>query len=127
MLSWGWSSTAQVAIFSAVLMKACAQGWLDARSYLPAALAGFNALRSKITAQGMIEGTCVGTGLGFDPVFYAYRPQSPYAGHAYGPYVLAVSAYLSVLKSHHLYLNDCAVHCYQHPQHPQTAAFEEER
>ncbi len=115
------------AIFSAVLMKACAQGWLDARSYLPAALAGFNALRSKITAQGMIEGTCVGTGLGFDPVFYAYRPQSPYAWHAYGPYVLAVSAYLSVLKSHHLYLNDCAVHCYQHPQHPQTAAFEEER
>ncbi|MBW3127456.1 hypothetical protein [Hymenobacter profundi] len=39
---------------------------------------------TKVNAQGQVEGVCVGTGMGFDPVFYYYRPMNVYAAHGSG-------------------------------------------
>lgn len=65
------------------------RGWLDAAAYSPMVAVGWNAVAAKVNAQGQVEGTCVGTGLGFDPMFYAYRPASVFAAHGYGPVLLA--------------------------------------
>jgi hypothetical protein len=40
------------------------------------------------SAGGQVEGTCVGTGMAFDPAFYYYRPVNVYAAHGYGPGVI---------------------------------------
>jgi rhamnogalacturonyl hydrolase YesR len=65
------------------------RGWLDAATYSPMASLGWNAVAAKVNSQGQVEGTCVGTGMGFDPMFYAYRPASALAAHGYGPVLLA--------------------------------------
>jgi len=47
-----------------------------------------------------LEGTCVGTGMGFDPAFYYYRPVNVYAAHGYGPVLLAGAEITQLLKQH---------------------------
>ena len=49
----------------------------------------WNAVAQKVNAEGQVEGTCIGTGMGFDPMFYYTRPTSPLAAHGYGPVLLA--------------------------------------
>ncbi|MBQ5997582.1 MAG: glycoside hydrolase family 88 protein, partial [Bacteroidales bacterium] len=36
-----------------------------------------------------VEGTCVGTGVAYEPGFYYNRPTSVNAAHGYGPVLLA--------------------------------------
>ena len=55
----------------------------------PAASLGWNAVATKVNATGQVEGTCVGTGMGWDPMFYMYRPTHVLAAHGYGPVFLA--------------------------------------
>jgi rhamnogalacturonyl hydrolase YesR len=80
-----YPETSATAIFTYCLAHGINQGWIDPVAYGPAAVLGWNALSTKINAQGQVEGTCVGTGLGFDPAFYYHRPTSPLAAHGYGP------------------------------------------
>jgi hypothetical protein len=42
-----------------------------------------------VNDKGQVEGTCIGTGMGWEPMFYLYRPVSVYAAHGYGPVLLA--------------------------------------
>jgi rhamnogalacturonyl hydrolase YesR len=65
------------------------KGWLRGDAYGPMVSLGWNAVAQKVNAAGQVEGTCVGTGVGFDPAFYAYRPTSVFAAHGYGPVLLA--------------------------------------
>ena len=53
--------------------------------------------------------TCVGTGMAFDPMFYYYRPTSPFAAHGYGPALLAGSEVFSMLKNFKFEINDSSV------------------
>ena len=69
----------------------------------------WNAVTIKINAEGQVEGTCVGTGMGFDPTFYYYRPTSVYAAHGYGPVLLAGAEMIRLLKNHVLDINDGAL------------------
>ena len=59
---------------------------------------GWNAVAQKVNARGQVEGTCVGTGMGWEPVFYAYRPVSVYAAHGYGPVLLAGAEMIALRK-----------------------------
>jgi hypothetical protein len=68
---------------------------------------------TKVNAQGQVEGTCVGTGMGFDPAFYYHRPTSPYAAHGYGPTILAGAQVIKLIKSHRLEINDSALQLYR--------------
>ena len=65
------------------------RGWLDPLAYGPLVFTGWNAVAKQVNAQGQVENTCVGTGMGFDPAFYYYRPVSVHAAHGYGPVLLA--------------------------------------
>ena len=73
---------------------------------------GWNALSTKINAKGEVEGTCVGTGMGFDPAFYYYRPISPIAAHGYGPTLLAGAEILNLLKNFQVVINETSVMFY---------------
>lgn len=101
--------TSATAIYAYCLARAINKGWLDAKAYGPAALLAWNAVSTKVNQQGQVEGTCVGTGMGFDPAFYCYRPVSSYAAHGYGPVLLAGAEIYRLLQKHPFQLNDSAV------------------
>jgi rhamnogalacturonyl hydrolase YesR len=100
------------AIYTYCLAHAVNQGWLDAKVYGPVAQLGWHAVASSVNAKGQVEGVCVGTGMGFDPAFYAYRPTHVMAAHGYGPVLLAGAEMLNLLKHQHPKSNDSAVMFY---------------
>lgn len=51
------------------LAHAINKGWIDAIAYGPVTHLGWHAVAGKINAEGQVEGTCVGTGMAFDPAF----------------------------------------------------------
>ena len=59
-----------------------------------------------------MEGTCVGTGMAFDPAFYYHRPVNVAAAHGYGPVILAGSEMLKLLRNYQIVINDSAVMFY---------------
>src|SRR3954466_6803274 len=87
--------TSATAIFAFAFARGINRGWLDARAYAPATLLAWNAITTKVNTKGQVEGTCVGTGMAFDPAFYYFRPTSPFAAHGYGPVLLAGAEILS--------------------------------
>ena len=101
--------TSATAIYTYCFAKAINKGWLDALAYTPAAMLGWNAVSTKVNEKGQVEGTCVGTGMGFDPAFYYHRPISPFAAHGYEPVMLAGAEMIKLLKSHQFEINDSSV------------------
>lgn len=81
--------TSGSAMFCYAIARGINRGWLDRLAYGPMASLAWNAVAQQVNAAGQVENTCVGTGMGFDPAFYAYRPVSVYAAHGYGPVLLA--------------------------------------
>ncbi len=81
--------TSASAMFVYAIARGINRGWLDEKAYGPIVSLGWNAVAQKVNAQGQVEGTCVGTGMGFDPMFYYYRPTNVHAAHGYGPVLLA--------------------------------------
>lgn len=105
--------TSATAIYAYCIARAINKGWLDAKAYGPMALLAWNAVSTKINAQGQVEGTCVGTGMGFDPAFYYYRPINVFAAHSYGPVLLAGAETYRMLAKHPFEINDSAVQMYK--------------
>jgi len=101
--------TSATAIFAFAYARGINRGWLDARAYAPTALLAWNAISTKVNEKGQVEGTCVGTGMAFDPAFYYFRPTSPFAAHGYGPTLLAGAEILTLLKTHKFEINDSSV------------------
>ncbi len=101
--------TSATAIYVYAFAHAINQGWLDPLAYAPATLLGWNAISTKITEKGQIEGVCVGTGMGFDPAFYYYRPINVYAAHGYGPALLAGAEVIKLLKNKTFEINDSSL------------------
>jgi len=101
--------TSATAIYTFAFARAINRGWIDAKAYAPAALLAWNAVTTKVNAKGQVEGTCVGTGMAFDPAFYYHRPTSMFAAHGYGPTLLAGAEVLSMLKNFKFEINDNSV------------------
>ncbi|SDL65308.1 Rhamnogalacturonyl hydrolase YesR [Pedobacter sp. ok626] len=101
--------TSATAIYAYCLARAINKGWLDAKAYGPAALLAWNAVSTKVTEKGQVEGVCVGTGMGFDPAFYYYRPVNNFAAHGYGPVLLAGAEIYRLLQRHPFVINDSSV------------------
>ena len=110
--------TSCTAIYCYCIAHAINQGWLDAETYGAQAILAWNYVNAHVNQQGQVEGTCVGTGLAFDPAFYAYRPVNNFAAHGYGPTLWAAAEIYQLVKTHHIKLNDSAIHFY--PEDPQT-------
>ena len=77
--------------------------------YGPVAALGWAAISTKVNAIGQVEGVCVGTGMGFDPAFYYYRPVNVFAAHGYGPLLLAGGEMIQLLKKNTFKINDSAL------------------
>ena len=101
--------TSATAIYTFAIARAINRGWIDGLAYAPMALLGWNAVATKVSEKGQVEGTCVGTGMGFDPAFYYHRPISPFAAHGYGPVILAGSEVITLLKNKAFEINDSSV------------------
>lgn len=92
--------TSATAIISYSFAWAINNGYLHAEEYGPAVLLAWNALNSTIHNNGQVDGTCVGTGMGFDPAFYLHRPVSVYAAHGYGPVIMAFSELIRFIRKY---------------------------
>ena len=104
--------TSATAIYTYCLAHAINQGWLDAKAFGPVALQGWHATAAAVNERGQVENVCVGTGMGFDSSFYAYRPVHVMAAHGYGPVIWAGAEIIRLLKLQHPKLNDSAVMFY---------------
>jgi len=101
--------TSATAIYTFAYARGINRGWLGAKAYAPMTLLAWNAITTKVNAKGQVEGTCVGTGMAFDPAFYYHRPTSPFAAHGYGPTLLAGAEVFSMLKNFKFEINDSSV------------------
>ncbi|NQD71485.1 glycoside hydrolase family 88 protein [Sphingobacterium shayense] len=101
--------TSATAIYAYCIARGINAGWLNAQAYGPMVLQAWNAVSSKINFDGQIEGTCVGTGMGFDPAFYYHRPINKFAAHSYGPAILAAAEVYQLLTDKKFEINDSAV------------------
>lgn len=119
--------TSATAIYVYCIAHGINEGWLNAKTYGAATLLGWNAVNTKINAQGQVEGTCVGTGMGFDPAFYYYRPVSPYAAHGYGPVLLAGAEVIRLLQTKHPRMNDSAIQFYTTEPYSHSPIFTPEK
>ena len=104
--------TSATAIYTYCFAHAVNQGWIDAKVYGPVAQLGWHAVASSVNEKGQVEGVCVGTGMGFDPAFYAYRPTHVMAAHGYGPVLWAGAEIINLLKQQYPKSNDSAVMFY---------------
>ena len=108
--------TSATAIYVYCLAHGINKGWLDALAYGPVAQLGWHAVSTQINAEGQVEGTCVGTGMAFDPAFYYYRPINVYAAHGYGPVIWAGAEMINLLNQQHPKMNDSAIQYYSTEQ-----------
>ena len=108
-----YNETSATAIFAYALAHGINEGWLEVTTYGPVAQLAWEAVSSKINEYGEVEGVCVGTGMGFEPTYYAYRPVSVKAAHGYGPVIWAGAEIIRLLKNYYSYVNDSAVHYYE--------------
>ena len=107
-----YAETSATAIYAYCLAHAINKGWIDSKAYGPVAVLAWHAVASKINAKGQVEDVCVGTGMGFDPAFYYYRPVNVFAAHGYGPVIWAGAEMILLLQKQHPRLNDSAVQFY---------------
>jgi rhamnogalacturonyl hydrolase YesR len=105
--------TSATAIFTYCAAHGINKGYLDAQAYGPMAILGWNAVQTKVNAKGEVEGTCVGTGMAFDPAFYYNRPVNVAAAHGYGPVIMAGAEIIRLSKNYQIVINDSAVMFYK--------------
>ena len=101
--------TSATAIYTYSIARAINRGYVDKMTYAPAVLLAWNAVASKVNEKGQVEGTCVGTGMGFDPAFYYHRPVNVFAAHGYGPILLSGAEVILLLKENQFEINDSSI------------------
>jgi len=105
--------TSATAIYAYCIAHACNKGWIDPVTYAPMAMLAWNAVTTKINKKGQVEGTCVGTGMAFDPLFYYHRPVNVYAAHGYGPVILAGAEIYQLVGTNSFKINDSSLQYYK--------------
>jgi unsaturated rhamnogalacturonyl hydrolase len=95
-----YEETSASAMFVFAIAHGINRGWLAPLEFGPAVSIGWNAVAKKVNAKGQVEGTCVGTGVGWEPMFYMYRPVHVLAAHGYGPVLLAGAEMVELGRNH---------------------------
>lgn len=108
--------TSATAIYCYSIAHAIRKGWLEGVTYGGVAQLAWHAISTKVTEEGKVDGTCVGTGMAFDPAFYYYRPVSAAAAHGYGPAIWAAAEMVGLLSEWYPRTNDSGLHYYDQPQ-----------
>jgi len=94
-----YEETSASAMFVFGMARGINRGWLDPLAFGPTVSLGWNAVARKVNDKGQVEGTCVGTGMAWDPMFYMYRPVHVLAAHGYGPMFLAGAEMIELQKA----------------------------
>ena len=105
--------TSATAIYAYSMARAINRGYIDGLAYAPAVLLAWNAVATNVNEQGQVEGTCVGTGMGFDPAFYYYRPVNKFAAHGYGPVLLVGAEVILLLQNNEFEINDSSLQLFK--------------
>lgn len=108
--------TSATAIYCYCIAHAIRKGWIEGVTYGGVAQLAWHAISTQITKDGKVAGTCVGTGMAFDPAFYYYRPVSAAAAHGYGPVIWAAAEMYRLLGEWYPRTNDSGLHYYSRPQ-----------
>lgn len=95
-----YEETSASALYVYAFALAVNHGWLSRPAYAPYVIRGWNGVVTRVNALGQVDGTCVGTSLGWDETFYFNRPVSVNAAHGYGPIFLAGAEIIELLKAH---------------------------
>lgn len=119
--------TSATAIYAYCMAHALCEGWIDAITYGAQTQQAWQAVQTKVNQKGQVEGTCVGSGMGFDVAFYSYRPVHPMAAHGYGAVIWAGGEIIRMLRTTHPKLNDSAIQFYSKEQKTNQPIFHEER
>src|SRR5260370_1147257 len=86
-----WEETSSTAMFAYGIARAVNRGWIDP-SNMAVARKAFAGIAKNVTADGVVKGTCMGTGISTDFNYYIARPH-PYADmHHRIPVILAGTA-----------------------------------
>ena len=91
--------TSASAMFVYGLARAINQGWISPTTYGSIAQLGWIGVSQRIRKDGAVTGTCVGTTLASDQMYYYNRPQSEFAVHGYGPVLLAGAEMIRLLEN----------------------------
>ncbi len=90
--------TSASAMFTFGIARGVKRGWL-APTYAPVAQAGWQALATRVLADGRIQGICVSTTAAYDAVYYYNRPTDLKAMQGYGPVLMAGAEVIAMLRS----------------------------
>src|SRR5690606_16665831 len=101
--------TSATAIYTYAIASAIKWRYICTWTSTLVALLGSNAVSTKVNATGQVEGTCVGTGMGFDSACYYYSPINVFAAHCYGPVMLAGAEVILLLKNNDFEINDSSL------------------
>ncbi|MDE3067568.1 MAG: glycoside hydrolase family 88 protein [Verrucomicrobiota bacterium] len=83
-----WEETSCTPMFAYGIARAVNRGWIDA-SDMAVARRAFAGIAQQVTADGEVNGTCQGTNIGRDLVFYIQRRRPDNDPHGRGPVMLA--------------------------------------
>jgi unsaturated rhamnogalacturonyl hydrolase len=86
------------AMFVYAIAKGINEGWIS-HVYGPVAQTGWNALATRILANGQVDGVCEGTTYAHDNVYYYHRGQGAFSTHGYGPALYAGAEMIKLLKN----------------------------
>jgi len=101
--------TSATAIYAYCIAKAINEGWIDDLAHAPMVMLAWHAVSTMVNDRGQVEGTCVGTGMGFDPAFYYHRPVNKFAAHGYGPVIAAGAEIYRLVQKNEFEINDSSL------------------
>src|ERR1043165_3966382 len=83
-----WDETSCTAMFAYGIARAVNRGWIDP-SYMAMARKAFAGLSKNVTADGVVNETCIGTNINEELKYYIDRPRTSDDHHGPGPVLLA--------------------------------------
>jgi rhamnogalacturonyl hydrolase YesR len=89
-----WPETSGSAMFAFAFVTGVKNGWLDEKTYGPAARRAWLSLVKQLDADGNLREVCVGTNKGDNEKFYNDRPRAVGDLHGQAPMLWTVSALL---------------------------------
>jgi rhamnogalacturonyl hydrolase YesR len=89
-----WPETSGTAMFAFAMVTGVKNGWLDAKTYGPAARKAWLGLVGMLDESANLREVCVGTNKGFDEPFYLNRPRTAGDLHGQSPVLWTASALL---------------------------------
>jgi unsaturated rhamnogalacturonyl hydrolase len=89
-----WPETSATGMFTFAFVTGVKKGWLDERTYGPAARKAWIALVGYVNADADVSDVCVGTGAGDSVPYYLDRPRATGDLHGQAPILWSASALL---------------------------------